>query len=59
MVDANRLSYTIKHAAEATGLPKQTIENLIIKGDLKHRKLNQRVIVIPASALRKLVGESP
>ncbi len=58
-MDVNRLSYTITEAAVATGLSKKTIENLIIKGDLKAKKLNRKVVVIPASALKKLVGESP
>jgi excisionase family DNA binding protein len=53
---SNRISLTIAEAAAATGLSKRQIECAISRGELKHRVVG-RTAVIPASALRKLVGD--
>ena len=53
---SNRISLTISEAAAATGLSKRQIECAIQRGELKYRVVG-RTAVVPASALRKLVGE--
>ena len=56
--EAHRLSYTVAEAVAATGLSRSRIYELIKAGDLPDRKVGPRR-VIPASALRRLVGEEP
>lgn len=53
---SNRISLTISEAAAATGLSKRQIECAIHRGELKYRVVG-RTAVVPASALRKLVGD--
>jgi excisionase family DNA binding protein len=57
-VPSNRLSYTIAEAAAATGLTKRKIEGAILRGELKH-KIVGNTAIIPASSLKRLVGELP
>lgn len=52
-----RLSYTLEEAAQATGLTKRKLQGAIVRGQLKCRIIG-RTAVIPASALKKLVGET-
>lgn len=55
---SDRLSFTIEEAAAATGLTRRQIEGAILRGELR-RKIVGRTAVIPATSLRKLVGELP
>lgn len=51
-----KIAFTIREAAAATGLTVRQIEGAIIRGELRSRLVGRNRI-IPASALRKLVGE--
>jgi hypothetical protein len=51
-----RISYTLKDASKATGLSVRQLECAILRGELKYRIVGRNRI-IPAKALRKLVGE--
>jgi len=50
-----RLAYSIKEAAELTGLSARTITRQIQRGTLRAVRVSRR-IVIPADALTKLLG---
>jgi excisionase family DNA binding protein len=50
-VTAQKLSYRIDEAAEATGLSRQTIYRLIAKGELTSFKVGTRTLII-ASVLQ-------
>jgi excisionase family DNA binding protein len=51
-----RLAYSVREAAEALGMAKQSVQNLINDGTLRSVKLGGRR-VIPASALAELLGD--
>jgi excisionase family DNA binding protein len=51
-----RLAYSIDEAAQAIGVSKRTIEELLSTGQLRSKVIGRRRL-IPVSALRKLIGE--
>jgi len=50
-----RLAYSVKEAAELTGLSKRTITRQIQRGTLRSVRVSRR-IVIPADALAEFLG---
>ena len=53
----DRLAYSVAEACEATTIGKTGIYRLINEGRLETRKIGKRTL-IPASSLRKLIGEA-
>lgn len=50
-----RLAYSVKEAAELTGLSKRTVTRQIQRGNLRAVRVSRRV-VIPADALTEFLG---
>jgi len=57
MNDIARLAYTIKEAAHASTLSQARLYELMAEGKLRYQLIGKRRL-IPASALRELVGEA-
>lgn len=51
----DKITYTVKEAAAATGISRSSIYNLISEKRIETRKIGRRTL-IPASSLRKFSG---
>ena len=58
MTDVPRISYSLRQAAQATGVSTRTLRRCIASGDLRAFKL-RKMVVIDARELERFIGACP
>lgn len=57
MQTSERLTYSVREAAQMLGLSKNSVYQAVMKGQVPHVKIGKRIL-IPKAKLRLLLGDS-